>query len=332
MSLLLLVLGCGGPRTVAVAPAAPVEAPVLRLLLTVEARVDAPPVDRGPLHLWIPVPPTNDDQQVVATFAGDVSGVVEDEQDHGNRFWHGVVPEPDGSPLSVTARFEVVRREASADVSAAPLRPLTAAERSARSRYLAASARVPVGADDPVLGPVLADLRVQAGTDAAPVVARTIYDYVIDTMEYKKVGTGWGNGDTYWACSAKYGNCTDYHSLFLSLARSEGIPARFEMGLPISTDRDDGKIGGYHCWLQFWLPQVGWVPIDASEADKNPAMREAYFGGHGLDRVLFTRGRDLRLGSDHRGAPLNYLIYPYAEVGGEAYDGVTRDVHYRVLP
>ena len=62
--------------------------------------------------------------------------------------------------------------------------------------------------------------------------ARAIYDYVLSNMRYDKSGTGWGHGDTLYACSAKKGNCTDFHSLFISMARSQHIPARFEIGFP----------------------------------------------------------------------------------------------------
>ena len=136
-------------------------------------------------------------------------------------------------------------------------------------------------------------------------------------MEYKKTGTGWGNGDTFWACNERYGNCTDFHSLFISLARTEGIPARFEMGFPVPTDRESGEISGYHCWVEFWLPEEGWVPIDASEAFKHPEKRELFYGMHPADRLHFSTGRDLRLGKNHRGRPLNYFIYPYVEVDGK---------------
>jgi len=49
--------------------------------------------------------------------------------------------------------------------------------------------------------------------------ARAIYNYVIATMRYDKSGTGWGNGDAIWACTAKRGNCTDFHSLFIGMMR-----------------------------------------------------------------------------------------------------------------
>ena len=63
--------------------------------------------------------------------------------------------------------------------------------------------------------------------------ARAIYDYVVDTMVYDTSGTGWGNGDIYWACDVKTGNCTDFHALFIGLNRAVGIAATFEIGFPL---------------------------------------------------------------------------------------------------
>ena len=56
--------------------------------------------------------------------------------------------------------------------------------------------------------------------------ARALYDYLLATMRYDKTGTGWGRGDAEWACDSKRGNCTDFHSLFMSMARSQHIPSR----------------------------------------------------------------------------------------------------------
>ena len=96
--------------------------------------------------------------------------------------------------------------------------------------------------------------------------ARHIYNYVIATMHYDHNGTGWGHGDAVWACDSKHGNCTDFHSLFIGMARAAGIPARFEIGFPLPTNAHDGAITSYHCWAQFYVQGIGWIPIDASEA------------------------------------------------------------------
>jgi hypothetical protein len=60
-----------------------------------------------------------------------------------------------------------------------------------------------------------------------------------------------------------------------------------------------GKIEEYHCWTEFYLPGVGWFPIDASEAWKHKERRDLYFGTHPADRIQFTVGRDLELGEGH---------------------------------
>ena len=147
--------------------------------------------------------------------------------------------------------------------------------------------------------------------------ARQLYDIVDNHVAYKKDGIGWGNGDTNWVCDSRYGNCTDFHSLFISLARSQGLPARFEIGFSIPTDKSEGPIAGYHCWAWFYTDERGWIPVDISEADKNPAMKDYFFGGLTPDRVNFSVGRDISLVPQSAGQPLNFFIYPHIEVGGK---------------
>src|SRR5260370_40107575 len=42
--------------------------------------------------------------------------------------------------------------------------------------------------------------------------ALALYNYVFHNMRYDKTGTGWGRGDSLYACDAKRGNCTTFHS------------------------------------------------------------------------------------------------------------------------
>ena len=224
-----------------------------------------------------------------------------------------------GEPLSLRLAFDIERFERSR-VAPESARALSESERAELADFLGPNERVVVGHE--ILDPILAEIRAKVGEDAdSATLARGIYDWVVDNVEYKKIGTGWGNGDTFWACNERYGNCTDFHALFISLARTEGIPARFEMGFPVPEDRPSGEIGGYHCWVQVYVPGAGWVPIDASEAFKHPERRELFFGTHPADRIRFTVGRDLELGPAQRGPPLNYLVYPYVEVGGRPWRG-----------
>jgi transglutaminase-like putative cysteine protease len=152
--------------------------------------------------------------------------------------------------------------------------------------------------------------------------ARALYDYTFTTMRYDKSGTGWGRGDAEWACDAKRGNCTDFHSLFASMARSQKIPTRFEIGFPLPQGKNSSEIPGYHCWAEFYDPQNGWVPIDISEAWKHPEKKDYFFGAHDVNRVQFSVGRDLLLSPQQKGEPLNYFVYPYVEIAGKKWENV----------
>ena len=145
-------------------------------------------------------------------------------------------------------------------------------------------------------------------------MARAIYNHVVATVKYDKTGKGWGRGDIYYACDARRGNCTDFHAIFIGYARAMGIPARFAIGFPLPAERGAGKIAGYHCWAEFYAKGIGWVPVDASEAAKNPAKREYFFGAHDENRVELSKGRDVVLTPKQQGEPLNYFVYPYAKL------------------
>jgi transglutaminase-like putative cysteine protease len=182
---------------------------------------------------------------------------------------------------------------------------------AALARFLQADALVPVG------GKALELIKGKELPADPEKTARVLYDVVNNHVRYSKEGTDWGRGDSEWVCASGYGNCTDFHSLFMSLARAEKIPAKFEIGFPLPEKRGAGEVPGYHCWAFFHPKGKGWVPVDISEANKNPKMKDYYFGNLTEDRVTFSTGRDLELTPKQEGEPLNYFVYPYVEVGGK---------------
>jgi len=149
--------------------------------------------------------------------------------------------------------------------------------------------------------------------------ARMLYDNTLERMKYDKPAGGeWGRGDSEWACDSRYGNCTDFHSYFMALARTKGIPARFEIGFPIPDgDEAVAKVGGYHCWAFFYDDARGWIPVDISEADKHPEKAEFFFGNLDENRVTMTGGRDLLLSPRPAAGSLNFFVYPYLEIDGK---------------
>ena len=188
-----------------------------------------------------------------------------------------------------------------------------------RARYLVAEPLVPL--DGPVRA--LAEEATRGLTTDAD-KARAIYEKVAGLMRYDKSGTGWGRGDALFACEEKRGNCTDFHALVIGMSRSVGIPARFAIGLPLPAARGGGEIPGYHCWAELYVRGRGWVPVDASEAAKDPTRRAYFFGHHDEDRLEFSRGRHLTLVPAQQGPPLNFFVYPYAEVDGKPHGSIDR--------
>jgi hypothetical protein len=73
--------------------------------------------------------------------------------------------------------------------------------------------------------------------------------------------------------------------------------------------------------------------VDASEAWKHRQLRQYYFGHVDANRVAFTMGRDLVLQPHQIGEPVNFLIYPYAEVDGKALpeDQIKNQFEYSAL-
>ncbi len=157
--------------------------------------------------------------------------------------------------------------------------------------------------------------RAVQGFDSDLMKARALYDHVMDTMQYKKFGEGWGQGDAVFACNSLYGNCTDYHAYFIGMARAVDIPARFAIGASIPSDRNEGGTDGYHCWAEFYA-EGKWWPVDISEADKFSALSMYFFGHHPANRIEFSVGRDLEVDPMPKSGPINFLAYPLIEIDG----------------
>lgn len=284
--------------------------------------IESIPADAQTVNVWVPVPQTNDYQTVtnVRVTGANSHRFVVDEA-FGNRFVL-IAVRRGVTHTSFELSFDVnryLRRNlgGNANPAAGPLDDPAAYLRPTRMMRID--------------GPVAEEARRVVGAVTDPLVqARKLYDHIVDTVDYDKSGEGWGRGDTDYACDVRKGNCTDFHSLFMGEAISLGIPARFLMGFSLPTDASEGPIAGYHCWAEFYIDGRGWIPVDASEARKDPTRREELFGELDQHRVLFTMGRDIPV-PEAQGAPLNFSIYPYAEVDGRPHEAIQTRFAYRDL-
>lgn len=270
------------------------------------------------VRIWIPAAQSDAYQDVkVVSAKGDLPLKKTHESKFGNEIYFAETGTAAQQELHFDIEYDVVRHERVA-LNPAPLVVAAALTTKERQEDLQPDALVPVSGLPADLA-----LKVTQGKTQPFDKARAIYDYVFTTMRYDKTGTGWGHGDVLYACEAKKGNCTDFHSLFIAMARSQGIPARFEIGFPLPPDKHSSEIAGYHCWSDFYIDGKGWIPVDISEAWKHPEKRDYFFGSHDVNRVQFSMGRDLRLNPAQDGKTLNYFVYPYVEVDGQEYANVS---------
>jgi transglutaminase-like putative cysteine protease len=270
------------------------------------------------VRVWMPAAQSDAYQEVRTVSAkGDLPVKKTRESRFGDEIYFAETNSATQPELHFEVEYDVVRRERAALNSAAHVIPASLSS-TERKEELQPDALVPVTG-------LPADLaaKVTQGKTLPLEKARAIYDYVFTTMKYDKTGTGWGHGDVLYACDAKKGNCTDFHSLFIAMARSQGIPARFEIGFPLPPDKHSAEIAGYHCWSDFYIDGKGWIPVDISEAWKHPEKHDYFFGSHDVNRVQFSMGRDLHLNPAQDGKPLNYFVYPYVEVDGQEYSNVS---------
>ena len=256
----------------------------------------------GQARMWIPIPESDDfqDIELLETTVAKGAKRIKDGNYGNTLLYFELGPENSGDEIQLT--YAVKRKEKG---------PYEATLLD-NSLYLSSSKLMPTG------GRFEEIAKEQLGdkiNDSPLIQARVLYDYNIDNMRYMKFGD-YGRGDSNYACDSKTGNCTEFHSFFISLARSVGIPARFAIGASIPSDRNEGGIDGYHCWAEFYADGKWW-PVDISEGNKYTALATYYFGRHPANRIELSRGRDLKLTPGPQAGPINFLAYPYLEIDGK---------------
>jgi transglutaminase-like putative cysteine protease len=259
------------------------------------------PEIKGQAKMWIPIATTNNFQSVEVT---SMSVPVEYKLIKDKVFNNTILYLEPGalqSQKTIEIAYKVNRIERGPMEEKGPV----------DDRYLAENRLMPVGGRFTQVAN-----EATRGRDVnALMKARALYDYIIDNMRYMKYGN-YGKGDANYACDVRTGNCSEFHSFFISLARSSGIPARFAIGASIPSERNEGGIDGYHCWAEFYA-EGKWWPIDISEANKYTALATYYFGHHPANRIEFSQGRDLVVEPGPASGPINFLAYPLLEINGK---------------
>jgi transglutaminase-like putative cysteine protease len=275
-------------------------------------RVKLPQIS-APAQMWLPLARSDRFQTVqVEGIHAPVQWRELEDRAHGNKVLF-LTASPAESGQIIEIKYRVERREKAAY---AVLDPMT-------QSYLNPERLVPLNGK---FRSIAEDATQGRTTDLMR--ARALYDHVIDRMRYIKYGSGWGVGDAVHACDARTGNCSDFHAYFIALARAIGIPARLAIGAAIPSERNDGRIDGYHCWAEFYADGKWW-PVDISEADKYSSLATYYFGHHPANRIELSQGRDLMVDPLPATGPINLLAYPLLEIAGTPVKAETEFIFRR---
>lgn len=109
--------------------------------------------------------------------------------------------------------------------------------------------------------------------------AKFIYNWVIENIAYKGEEERKGVIKVF---REKSGNTEEISLLLVVLLRAVGIPARLVSG----AWGEDGKRQTFHSWVEFYIEDVGWVPVDCVKK---------MFGELDNERVIFSKGENILL-------------------------------------
>jgi len=292
---------------------------------TMDFDLSAQPAGRE-VRLWVPYPVSDNDQLIGAlSYHGNFAeAAVYTDREHRTPMLYARWA-ADARERKLTLSFHAERNE----IEDRDLPATEAAwDPADYAAYLKATGLGPVDGD----AKALAD-RITAGRTTVAAKARAIYDWICENMFRDPKTRGCGLGDVSALLQTKGGKCADIHSVYVALARAAGVPAREVFGLRQGKTEKTDVTTWYHCWAEFYLPGHGWVPVDPGDVrkmmltqdlkleDERTAEYRRYFWG-GIDnrRIKLSTGRDLTLNPPQAEGPVNYLMYPYAEVGGQAID------------
>ncbi|GMO54893.1 MAG: transglutaminase family protein [Termitinemataceae bacterium] len=193
--------------------------------------------------------------------------------------------------------------------------------------YLAASEYMPCDNGQ------IVELAQTATANAVTILekARAVYEWTIQNTVRNPdtIGCGLGLPLVTLNENSGGGKCADISSVFVTMLRAAGVPAREVYGLRIG-GKDGEVTGDFHCWAEFYLPGTGWVQADPADVRKamlvnNLELEDAatkdstefFWNGDDLFRIILSRADyGILLNPLQNGTALEYFMYPFGVADG----------------
>lgn len=301
----------GGIRGLDAADLDPAGLRVMEFDVSYRTQVMKLPKDAHDVRIWMPIP-ANDAGQTISNFEVDSPFPHEFTRDatFGTRMLH-VKTGKEKTPFGVEARYRVTRKQVG-------IQKATLGDEELQ-KYLQLTSKVRYTPDVELFA------REILGDEKDPYeMGRLVFNGIREALFYDKSIPGCGTGDTQWIMKYRRGKCDDYHALAMAILISNGVPVRWEQGFPLPYPEGgkvvsgelEGDCTGSHCWISFYTPSHGWVPMDVSEGDKGAPNSDFYFGNLSPNRFQVSVGRSAILNPAQGGDPLPTFAFAYAEADG----------------
>lgn len=287
-------------------------------------------------HLWLPMPEDFVDYQHAAaaqwSSLADMAGPVRISNVPAFFAQWNVT----AAARQATVSVEISTRDRIADFHS---KRTSAQEANDATRYLQATPAMPL--DGIVHSTALAATQ---GASSPLQKARAIYDWVVEHTFREPSVKGCGRGDIKGMLETGNlgGKCADINALFVGLCRAAGIPAREVYGIRVDESRLFKSLGrtgdisrAQHCRAEFYLADIGWIPVDPADVrkavleEKLPlddtrivSLREYLFGNWEMNWVAFNHERSIVFNPNHTAS---FFMYPCAEIAGQVSDSLAPD-------
>jgi transglutaminase-like putative cysteine protease len=288
--------------------------------------VVTPPYDCKLLRIWLPLPPSDETQEVknsfFTAFPDKVEMQVAQEPVYGNRFAYFEYHNPRGA--------QIIRHRFTAKVwdlhwNLDPEKVATIEKWPAEFEpYLKPHPIV----EEQRFAELLRGLAPQAAGSGQRLFRAM--DWIDGNLRYDHADASL-RADPVHAFTKLRGHCSDYHGLCETIARALGYPTRVTYGLSLYP-----KNSPSHCKLEAYLPPYGWVSFDLSETQKlvraiqsdgkladtekdrliAAARARLHAGFRENSWLLVTRGTDYHL-APKASRPVRVVRTIYAEADGE---------------
>ena len=254
--------------------------------------VVTPPYKAKKLRVWLPIPITDEGQEVskskLSSFPLVVEPKVASEKAFGNTFAYFEFDSPQGAQI-VRHQFQIKVWELHWHVDATKVNVVTRWPESFDRFRRGDTQSIIV---DERFEKLLAEIIPQPNNPARDLG---------DVMAWVQANFEYDHQDASLRASAEHalkkrrGHCSDYHSFCASLGRAMGVPTRVTYGI-----NPFPKNSPSHCKLEAFLPAYGWVSFDVSETQKLVGeIRKAKDLSDAMREVLIARAQH-RLASGFR--------------------------------